>query len=596
MDKQEIKQKIDIVGLISETVALTKDGKNFKGLCPFHDDHNPSLVVYPDTQRWQCYGCKKGGDCFEWYMRARGVDFTTALDALRPQCGAAAVAKTTTWDITDVDGNVVAQHIRYDRPDGTKDYSWKRDGRKGLDGMSVADLPLYGIKHLFDMGSAAVKDIIIVEGEKAADALIKAGHAALGTVTGASCCPNREVFAPLVGWEARKHLWCDNDDAGRAHMDKVASRLSSLGIEPCELVWPDAPPKGDAYDFLQAGADVRALLAAAIPYPRPVGHQDVSTGWGGDMRSDKSIPGATRTKLGQELGHAGVGTVTELEDSDIAGQVREWVSHTSGWFTNDEIDRELGFTTLVAKDYRGKIMRRLKQQGIVDQHAKVNKQWRYVNTRLTFLDFKAASNVRALPVRWPLGIEDYVKLFPGNLAVVAGAPNAGKTALLLNFLRLNMKQFPIYYFCSEMGQVELKDRLEMFPGMAIDDWHFKAAERSSDFEDVIVPDCINIIDFLEMTDELYRVNTHLTNISHKIGNGLAIVAIQKKEGAKYGRGLEFGLEKPKLYLSMDKGKLTIVKGKTWVNPRVDPNGLTVNFKITRGCQFEITKEWAQAAQ
>ena len=65
-----------------------------------------------------------------------------------------------------------------------------------------------------------------------------------------------------------------------------------------------------------------------------------------------------------------------------------------------------------------------------------------------------------------------------------------------------------------------------------------------------------------MTDDLYRVNTHLTNISHKIGNGLAIVAIQKKEGAKFGRCLEFELEKPKLYLSMDKGKLTIVKGKT----------------------------------
>ncbi len=596
MDKQEIRQRIDLVGLISQTVALTKDGKNFKGLCPFHDDHNPSLVVYPDTRWWQCYGCKKGGDCFEWYMRACKVDFATALDALRRECGAEAEVNTTTWDITDVDGNLIAQHMRYDRPDGTKDYSWMRDGRKGLGGMGVADLPLYGIKHLFDMGSAAVKDIIIVEGEKAADALIRAGYAALGTVTGASTCPNPEVFAPLVGWEAQKHLWRDNDAAGRAHMDKVAGRLRSLGVEPFELTWPDAPPKGDAYDFLRAGADVRALLAAAIPYPRPVGHENVSTGWGGDMRSDNPTSSGTRTKLGQELGHAGVRTVTELEDSDIAGQVREWVSHTSGWFTNDEIDRELGFTTLVAKDYRGKIMRRLKQQGIVDQHTKVNKQWRYVNTRLTFLDFKAASNVTALPVKWPLEIENYVKLFPGNLAVVAGAPNAGKTALLLNFLRLNMRQFPIYYFCSEMGQVELKDRLEMFPGMAIDDWHFKAAERSSDFEDVIVPDCINIIDFLEMTDELYRVNTHLTNISHKIGNGLAIVAIQKKEGAKYGRGLEFGLEKPKLYLSMDQGKLTIVKGKTWVNPRVDPNGLTVNFKINRGCQFEITKECVQAAQ
>ena len=87
--------------------------------------------------------------------------------------------------------------------------------RHTLNGLSPADLPLYGLKHLFDMGTAAIDSIIITEGEKSADALIKIGYAAVGTVTGASSCPNQEVFAPLVGFEARKYVWPDNDDAGR---------------------------------------------------------------------------------------------------------------------------------------------------------------------------------------------------------------------------------------------------------------------------------------------------------------------------------------------------------------------------------------------
>jgi hypothetical protein len=83
----------------------------------------------------------------------------------------------------------------------------------------------------------------------------------------------------------------------------------------------------------------------------------------------------------------------------------------------------------------------------------------------------------------------------------------------------------------------------------------------------------------------------LSAITEKIGTGVAIVALQKKPGAQLGRGDSFSLERPRLYLSMDKGKLTIVKGKSWTNPKVDPNGLTIGFKITGGCQFEIARDW-----
>ena len=279
------------------------------------------------------------------------------------------------------------------------------------------------------------------------------------------------------------------------------------------------------------------------------------------------------------------------ENVTLSDKVQAWVKGTSGWWPTEELDRELGIITTPDKDNRRQIIKRLKAEGIVEQHPKLNKQFRYVNKKVTSLNFKTASIAGVKRVKWPLDIQQYVNLFPGNMAVVAGSPNAGKTALLLDFIYLNQDEFPIYYFCSEMGGVELRDRLDKFPGMTMEDWCFKAIERAGDFADVIVPEAINIIDYLEMTTDIYMVNTYLTEISHKIGDGIAIVALQKKIGAPIGRGQEFGLEKPKLYLSLDAGKITIVKGKSWAIRGVNPNGLTATFQIEDGCKFKLLQDW-----
>lgn len=274
----------------------------------------------------------------------------------------------------------------------------------------------------------------------------------------------------------------------------------------------------------------------------------------------------------------------------LSEQVKAWVKGTSGWWGTDELDKDLGIYNPQDKGYRRLILHRLKEQGMVEPHEKINKQWRYVNTRVTSLEFKTATNAGILPLSWPMGIEKKANLFPGNLVVVAGSPNSGKTAFNLSFIQRNQNQYPITYICSEMGAVELRNRLEQFPGMAIEDWSFRAIERATDFADVIVPDVINIVDYLEMTDELWEVNKHLTAISHKIGSGLAVISIQKKMGAKYGRGQEFSLEKPKLYLSMDKGVMQIVKAKSWAT-KADPHGLEIHFKIVGGCLFQPSSDW-----
>ncbi len=85
----EIKDRIDIVDLVSESVELRRAGRNYSGFCPFHHNVNtPSFVVFPDTQTWKCFGeCDEGGDVFSYVMKREGWDFAEALRELAERAG-----------------------------------------------------------------------------------------------------------------------------------------------------------------------------------------------------------------------------------------------------------------------------------------------------------------------------------------------------------------------------------------------------------------------------------------------------------------------------------------------------------------------------
>ena len=85
----EIKNRIDIVDLISETVELRRSGKNYTGFCPFHSNtRTPAFVVFPETGTWRCFGqCNEGGDIFGYMMKKEGWDFTEALSVLAERAG-----------------------------------------------------------------------------------------------------------------------------------------------------------------------------------------------------------------------------------------------------------------------------------------------------------------------------------------------------------------------------------------------------------------------------------------------------------------------------------------------------------------------------
>lgn len=85
----QVREKIDIVSLITSYIPLKRAGRNFKVLCPFHSEKTPSFVVSPERQIWHCFGCGKGGDCFSFLMEYENLEFPEALRTLAKQAGVA---------------------------------------------------------------------------------------------------------------------------------------------------------------------------------------------------------------------------------------------------------------------------------------------------------------------------------------------------------------------------------------------------------------------------------------------------------------------------------------------------------------------------
>jgi len=95
--KDEIKQKVDLVELIGESLTLKPAGAHgFKANCPFHGEKTPSFHVSSDRQIWHCFGCGEGGDCFSFIMKMEGMDFSEALLHLGQKVGVEVKRLSTT--------------------------------------------------------------------------------------------------------------------------------------------------------------------------------------------------------------------------------------------------------------------------------------------------------------------------------------------------------------------------------------------------------------------------------------------------------------------------------------------------------------------
>lgn len=101
--KERIKRAIDIVDLVGDQISLRRQGRNYVGLCPWHDDSRPSLQVNPERQSYKCWVCDKGGDVFSFQMEIDSCTFPEALRILADRAGIALPRRDSTQGPSSAD-------------------------------------------------------------------------------------------------------------------------------------------------------------------------------------------------------------------------------------------------------------------------------------------------------------------------------------------------------------------------------------------------------------------------------------------------------------------------------------------------------------
>ncbi|WP_415519298.1 MAG: bifunctional DNA primase/polymerase [Desulfovibrio aminophilus] len=344
----------------------------------------------------------------------------------------------------------------------------------------------------------------------------------------------------------------------------------------------------------EAGKTLGSGLAAGEQEPRkPENVNSVNSVNKRPFSSTASTPSTASTNVNSA---STVGPESSTASTvDVSALVDEFIEQATGTFTTSELCQWCGLNTREQRVAVSQALLRRIRKGILERVGSRNGQFRRVESECLPIDWQAAEGEPA-DLSLPFGLSRLVDMMPGNIAVVAGEPNAGKTAFLLNVVRENMHKAQVHYFNSEMGSQELRKRLAKFD-MPLDAWSFHAWERTDNFQDAIRPGKgkLNIIDFLEVSEDFYRVGGMLKAIHDKLQGALAIVALQKNRGTDLGMGGGRSLEKPRLYLALEPGVVKIIKAKNW-KTATNPNGLQLKFKTVDGCKLIPQGDWHKAPE
>lgn len=267
-------------------------------------------------------------------------------------------------------------------------------------------------------------------------------------------------------------------------------------------------------------------------------------------------------------------------------------------FNVRKIDSQYNYGSRQAKRYRWQIL---------DEYVKSKKlerldvdKFRLFDDELKEVDWQGADVTHLIELEYPLGIEKYVKTYHGSVAVVAGTPGSGKTAFMEHFVLKNMYHpMGVSMFNNDMSPEEIKERM-INAGIHIPTPPpFRIYDRDCNFADVVKPDGINVIDYLDLNSDLYMIGDEIEKIYRRVkeGGGFALIGIQKKPNQDIAIGGIFTWKRPKLYFSMDIvrdgseicHKLKIVKARGRINPKVNPNGMEWKFKLIGGIKFWVVE-------
>jgi hypothetical protein len=402
---------------------------------------------------------------------------------------------------------------------------------------------------------------------------------------GIAILDNKKIpdLIPLVGpedfysdkskamWEGIITLACANKEVSIVSLNEFLE--DKITLTEIAKVIDGVPRSADAAHYAKVVRDKsrdRKIIQAA--------HRLTEAAYVGDTDEAATLI----TKLAE-------GKLQGKRDHALSDDIRKWVETSSGPFSITDCYNSLHGATLHDKPNIRVVLSRLKNEGLIEPTGKRDGVYRRVENNLEPMDYLNAPT-EGLEFDWPLSLHEICTIFPKDIVCAAGTWNAGKTAFAVDFIRRNQDKWKINYFNCEMSDSRLKDRLLQVDDMPLDGWKFSPYYRADNFADVIKPNDVNIIDYLEIVEEHWLVAKQLKEIHQKLEQGIAIVLVQKPQNRDTGVGGDKGLAKPNLYVAIDHGRAKLVKVKSWKGEN-NPNKHIIDFKLVHGWKFVTQNEW-----
>lgn len=277
IDKQTLLDRLDYRSFYQSYIPSLKVNTNGQaiGLCPFHDDNNPSLSVDLNEGLWNCHAGCGGGNGIDFYMQVNNVDFPTALREIpesqnitfppsqhieRREGGKVSQKVVATFEYRDAIGNILYAKERLEpgRNGRSKQFSFyhfkenKRVSGRGFDPV------LYNLSHI-----SKSRYVIFVEGEAKADLLAEWGLPATCLDSGANSGWKDEYTAVLESKE-KVVILPDNDSPGKEYSLKIANALYGKVGKIKIIDLPELPEKGDIIDWAEVERNNKDRLVELI--------------------------------------------------------------------------------------------------------------------------------------------------------------------------------------------------------------------------------------------------------------------------------------------------------------------------------------------
>ena len=280
--------------------------------------------------------------------------------------------------------------------------------------------------------------------------------------------------------------------------------------------------------------------------------------------------------------------------------VRDWIKYTAtGAFHFKEV-----MQGLVDPKVRDKKIRQIlfelchEKDPIVESIGKRDGHYRPIQELPQLLDWQASPLEQRFNLKLPFELETYIWIYPETVGAIGGSKSASKTGFILETVLMNMNEVNTILLSNlEGGTGQMHDRFISFANaMGIElptPAPFKVYPVYDNFHDMIKEkDTLYLIDYIDVPEsgEFYMIAPQISKVRHQLvgKNSVAIIALQKPFGRKLPFGKDQVLKDLTFYAAMESKKLEIVDAKKWIDPLVNPVGLTFNFSIDHSAGGKIT--------